>query len=57
MKISNQQFGFKQNNEMKEAIICMRVLIEKHMEERKDIFACFIDNTKTLNRIKCEQLF
>ena len=50
------QFGFKKDSGTREAIFCMRTIIEKALEKGKDVYACFIDYAKAFDRVHHLQL-
>jgi hypothetical protein len=50
-EISEDQFGFRPFNGTREAIFCIRQIIEKYIEVQKDIYVCFIDYKKAFDSI------
>jgi hypothetical protein len=56
LELEEEQFGFRKNSGTREAIFCIRMIIEKYIEVDKPIYACFIDYTKAFNRVRHERL-
>ena len=55
-EVTEEQFGFRKNSGTREAIICLRMLIEKYIEVQKNIYVCFIDYKKAFDRVQHERL-
>ena len=55
-EVSQKQFGFRKNCGTREAIFCLRTIIEKYIQIQKSIFVCFIDYSKAFDRIHHEKL-
>jgi hypothetical protein len=55
-EISEEQFGFRPQNGTREAIFCMRLMIEKYLEVKKNVYVCFIDYTKAFDTVNHEKL-
>ena len=49
--ISKTQFGFKKGCGTREAIGVMRMLCEKVLDHGKEVFICFVDYEKALDRV------
>jgi len=50
------QFGFKKGSGTREAIFCLRMIIDKCLEKGKDVYCCFIDYAKAFDRIHHDHL-
>ena len=55
-EVSDEQFGFRPQFGTREGIFCLRMLIEKYLEVRKDVYICFIDYSKAFDSVKHEKL-
>lgn len=55
--MSDKQFGFRGGLGTREALFCMRVLLQKSCEFRKNIYVCFIDFEKAFDRVQHDTLF
>lgn len=55
--IGREQFGFRNGLGTREALFCMRVLLQKSCEFRKNIYVCFIDFEKAFDRVEHTKLF
>ncbi|XP_076384113.1 uncharacterized protein LOC143261929 [Megalopta genalis] len=56
-RMGDKQFGFRNGLGTREALFCMRVLIQKNCEFRKDVYICFIDFEKAFDWIQHDTLF
>jgi hypothetical protein len=54
--LEEEQFGFRKNSETREAIFCIRMIIEKYITVIMPIDSCFLDYTKAFDRVRYEQL-
>lgn len=50
------QFGFKNGLGTREALFSMQTLIQNCLDQRKDVFLCFIDYEKAFDKVKHELL-
>jgi hypothetical protein len=55
--LGKDQFGFRKNTGTREAIVTLRVLIEKQIRKNKDTFIAFVDLEKAFDNIKWNILF
>ena len=51
-----EQAGFRKKSGTREAIFCLKVITEKYLEMRKELYACFIDYSKAFGTVNHEQL-
>ncbi|GFO32339.1 endonuclease-reverse transcriptase [Plakobranchus ocellatus] len=51
LEIAEEQCGFVEDKGISNAIYILRTLIERALEEQKDVYLCFIDYTKAFDRI------
>jgi hypothetical protein len=56
-ELSDDQFGFRRNIGTREAILSLRILIEKQIEFNKDTFIAFIDLEKAFDNVPRKELF
>ena len=56
-EIGREQFGFVEDAGTRNAIFVLRVITEKAVEMQKDIYMCFIDYTKTFDKVRHQELF
>ena len=56
-EIGKKQCGFMQDTGTRNAIVMVRMLSERVILMRKDIYMCFIDFTKAFDRVKHTQLY
>ena len=54
--LDESQFGFRQGFGTRKAILATNVLFQKCTDQRKDVFACFLDYEKAFDRIKHEEM-
>lgn len=55
-EISKAQFGFMSGRGTRNAIFVLRMLVERCLEVKKDLYFCFIDIIKAFDNVKHEQL-
>ena len=55
-KLSDEQFGYQPGKRTRNAIFCLRMLAEKAIEKRKDLYIRFIDYVKAFDRVKHKKL-
>lgn len=56
-ELSDDQFGFRRNKGTREAILSLRILIEKQIEFNKDTFITFIELEKAFDNVPWKGLF
>ena len=54
--ISEGQFGYKSGKGTRNAVLCLRMIMEKAIEKQKDLYICFIDYVKAFDRVKHQEL-
>ena len=54
--LDKSQFGFRQGFGTREALLAVNVLFQKCRDQRKDVFACFLDYEKAFDRVKHEEM-
>ena len=54
--ISDVQFGYKSGKRTRNAVLCLRMIMEKAKEKQKDLYICFIDYVKAFGRVKHQEL-
>ena len=57
MTIAEQQFGFIPGRSTTDAILCLRMLLEKWTERQKAVHCAFIDLQKAYNTVPREELW
>ena len=55
-EISESQSGFREGVGTREGILNLRLIVDKYLEARKNIYICFIDYTKAFDCVKHEDL-
>ncbi|GFN88081.1 endonuclease-reverse transcriptase [Plakobranchus ocellatus] len=55
-EIAEEQCGFVENKGTSNAIYILRTLIERALEEQKDVYLCFIDYTKAFDRVRHDEI-
>ena len=55
-EIAEEQCGFMEGKGIANAVYKLRTLIERALEVRKDVYLCFINNTKAFDRVKHDEL-
>ena len=56
-EIADVQCGFTEGKGTTNAIFIMRNVIERSIEVQKDLYLCFIDYSKALDKVRHEKLF
>ena len=56
-EIAKEQYGFMPDKGTRNAIFILRMLIERTIEVKHDIYLCFLDYTKAFDRVKHANLF
>ena len=51
-----EQCGFVEDTGMRNAIFMVRMISERAVEKQKNVYMCFIDYTKTCNRVQHDEL-
>lgn len=54
--IGNTQFGFRCGYGTREPLFAMQVLIQKCLDQQKDVYACFIDYEKAFDTVNHDKL-
>lgn len=57
LDLDKAQFGFRHGFGTREALFAVNVLLQKCRDQRKDVFACFIDYEKAFDRVQHKKLF
>ena len=55
-ELAEDQFGFRKGKGTREAVSCVRNLLERAIEMQNIVYLCFIDYRKAFDRIKHDQL-
>lgn len=55
--LTEDQFGFRRNTGTKEAILALRLIIEKMIGKGKELYIAFIDAEKAFDRVNWKQMF
>ena len=55
--ISKTQFGFMTDKGTRNAIFALKTLMERSIEVQKDLYLCFIDYSKALDKVRHSDLF
>lgn len=55
--LENDQFGFRKNISTREAILLLRILIEKQIRANKDVLIAFVDLKKTFDNVNYDKMF
>ena len=55
-KLSDEQFGYKPGKGTRDAILCLRAIIDKCFEKEKNFYICFIDYVKVFDCVKHDKL-
>ena len=50
-EIGETQFGFKPQSGTREAIFCLNHITQKHLQNNRKVYACFIDYAKAFDRV------
>jgi hypothetical protein len=54
-ELTEDQFGFRRNKGTRDAILNLRILIEKQIKFNKDIFISFIDREKAFDKVPLKE--
>ena len=54
--ILDVQFGYKSGKGTRNAVLCLRMIVEKAIEKQKDLYICFIDYVKAFDQVKHQEL-
>ena len=49
--LAEDQFGFRKNRGTREAILCLRNIVEKSFEVNQKVYIAFVDLLKTFNNV------
>jgi hypothetical protein len=55
--LTEDQFGFRKGRGTREAILGLRLIIEKRLRKDQDMFIAFIDLEKVFDKVDWKQLF
>ena len=55
-KLSDEQLGYKPGKGMRNAILCLRAIIDKCIEKQKELYICFIGYVKAFDCVKHDKL-
>ena len=56
-ELAKSQFGFVSDSGTRNAIFTLQTLMERSVEVQKDLYLCFIDYSKAVDRVRHEDLF
>ncbi|CAF1369208.1 unnamed protein product [Adineta steineri] len=56
-EIAKEQYGFMPDKGTRNAIFILRMIIERSIEVKHDIYLCFLDYTKVFDKVKHDSLF
>ncbi|CAF3582803.1 unnamed protein product [Rotaria socialis] len=56
-EIAKEQYGFMPDKSTRNAIFFLRMIIERSIEVKHDIYLCFLDYTKAFDKVKHDNLF
>ncbi|CAF2034053.1 unnamed protein product [Rotaria magnacalcarata] len=56
-EIAKEQYGFMPDKSTRNAIFILRMIIERSIEVKHDIYLCFLDYTKAFDKVKHDNLF
>ncbi|CAF1302854.1 unnamed protein product [Adineta ricciae] len=56
-EIAKVQYGFMPDKGTRNAIFILRMIIERSIEVKHDIYLCFLDYTKAFDKVKHENMF
>lgn len=54
--LEETQFGFRNSFGTREALFALNILLQKCRDQRKDVFACFVDFEKAFDKVKHTEL-
>jgi hypothetical protein len=55
--ISENRFGFRKNRGTREAILCLRIMVEKSIHVNKTPYVAFVDLEKAFDTVEWNKLF
>jgi hypothetical protein len=55
--LSENQFGFRKNIGTREAILCLRIMIEKSIDVNKTLYVVFVDLEKAFDNVEWNKMF
>ena len=55
-ELDDAQSGFRQEKGTREGLLNLRLIRERHLEVHKDVYICFLDYEKALDRVRHEPL-
>lgn len=55
--LSEDQFGFRKNMGTREAILALRLIVEKRIRKDKSTFVAFVDIEKAFDNVNWEIMF
>jgi exonuclease III len=56
-EIAKEQYGFMPDKGTRNAIFILRMIIERSIEVKHDLYLCFLDYTKAFDKVKHDSLF
>jgi hypothetical protein len=56
-EIAKEQYGFMPDKGTRNAIFILRMIIERSIEVKHDLYLCFLDYTKAFDKVKHDNLF
>ncbi|XKL67517.1 hypothetical protein PGB90_003008 [Kerria lacca] len=56
-RVREDQFGFRRGRRTKEAILCLRFILEKRLKKRLDTYVAFVDLEKAFDNVEWARLF
>lgn len=55
-ELQETYFGFRNGMEAREAIFCLQVLLQRCLNQQKDVYLCFIDYEKAFDTVQHQKL-
>ena len=55
-ELDDAQSGFRQGKGTREGLLNLRLICERHLEVKKDVYICFLDYVKAFDRVRHEPL-
>ena len=55
-ELDDAQSGFRQGKGTREGLLNLRLICERHLEVQKDVYICFLDYEKAIDRVRHEPL-
>ena len=55
-ELDDAHSGFRQGKGTREGILNLRMIYERHLEVQKDVYICFLDYEKAVDRVRHEPL-